>query len=244
MVFDMLDGRVARLTKQTSDFGGQLDSLSDAVTFGIAPGVLVAMMNAKERFPDHQFWAKTAWVFGAAYACGAILRLARFNVENEHGEESHLSFKGLPSPGAAGVIATLTLFQSYLATERAERNFGWVEHDFLSQVSTGLGIALPFVALFCGYLMISQHRYVHVPNRFLRGRKPFDMLALILFSGVLLALVPELIGAVAFGGFALSGPINSLLRWRGILPDPTAQPQTGGSPPEPGAPPSTPATQG
>src|SRR5262249_28260071 len=86
MRFDMLDGRVARMTRQTSDFGGQLDSLSDAITFGVAPAILVAVANSKERFPDHPFWAKTAWVFAAAYACGAILRLARFNVENKHDE--------------------------------------------------------------------------------------------------------------------------------------------------------------
>src|SRR5262249_45876731 len=122
MVFDMLDGRVARMTRQTSDFGGQPDSLSHADTVRGAPALPLAVANSKERFPEHPFWAKTAWVFAAAYACGAILRLARFNVENKHDEEAHIQFKGLPSPAAAGVVATLVLLQTYFATERAERN--------------------------------------------------------------------------------------------------------------------------
>src|SRR5262249_37977213 len=157
--------------------------------------------------PEHPFWAKTAWVFAAAYACGAILRLARFNVENKHDEEAHIQFKGLPSPAAAGVVATLVLLQTYFATERAERNLGWVEPGLLPAVAQSLTFVLPFVALLLGYLMVSQHRYIHLANRYLRGRKPFDMLAMSLFGLVLLALVPELLGALAFAAYALSGPI-------------------------------------
>lgn len=212
MVFDVLDGRVARLTKMTSDFGGQLDSLSDAITFGVAPGVLVIMANGETRFPEYYFWTKVAWTFGIAYSCGAISRLARFNVETEdHSEKAHLEFKGLPSPAAAGVVATLVLLQSYLMGERAAQNLRWVDHDLVQKVAFSITFVLPFVALALGCLMVSRFRYVHVANRFLKGRKPFDYLALVLMGGVLLSLVPEVMAALVFVGYAFTGPI---LAWR------------------------------
>ena len=95
MVFDALDGRVARMTETTGDFGGELDSLCDAISFGVAPALMTAMVNA--RAITDPTLSKIAWLFGLAFACGAILRLARFNVENTHDEDAHLSFKGLPS---------------------------------------------------------------------------------------------------------------------------------------------------
>ena len=107
MIFDMLDGRVARMTHTTSEFGAQLDSLADAITFGVAPGVMVAMLHAMGRYNgEYPLWSRMAWIFGAAYACGAVVRLARFNVHTEsHDEEAHMWFKGLPSPAAAGEVA-------------------------------------------------------------------------------------------------------------------------------------------
>jgi CDP-diacylglycerol--serine O-phosphatidyltransferase len=212
MVFDVLDGRVARMTKMTSDFGAQLDSLSDAITFGVAPGILTIMANAEARFPEHPFWTKVAWTFGIAYACGAISRLARFNVETEdHSEKAHLEFKGLPSPAAAGVIATLTLLQGYLWGPRAERSLAWVDHGLVTNIADSITFVLPFAALTLGYLMVSKFRYAHVANRYLKGRKPFSYLGLILVSGVLMSLVPEVMLALIFIGYAFTGP---LLAWR------------------------------
>jgi CDP-diacylglycerol--serine O-phosphatidyltransferase len=112
-LFDGIDGRIARLTQSTGDFGGELDSLCDAVSFGVAPGLMVAMSNARA-IAASQLFAKMSWFFGAWFACAAILRLARFNVENSHDEDAHLSFKGLPSPAAAGTIITTVLFQGFL----------------------------------------------------------------------------------------------------------------------------------
>ncbi len=212
MVFDLFDGRVARMTRTTSDFGGQLDSLSDAITFGVAPGVLTIMANAEARFPGQPFWTKLAWVFGIAYSCGAVARLARFNVENDHDEKAHMEFKGLPSPAAAGVIATLTLLQSWLL------GFGThvaaVTNDALLDFAKAITFVLPFVALGLGYLMVSKFRYVHVANRYFRGRKPFYYLRVLFIPAVLAALVPEVAGALIFFTFALTGPILAL-RTRG-----------------------------
>ena len=92
MVFDGLDGYVARLSRTASDFGAQLDSLCDVVTFGVAPGFLLVKMC-----PDFAFVHKQAvWVIAASFAACAALRLARFNVETSD-EDDHLHFSGLPS---------------------------------------------------------------------------------------------------------------------------------------------------
>jgi CDP-diacylglycerol---serine O-phosphatidyltransferase len=210
MVFDMLDGRVARLTRTTSDFGGQLDSLADAISFGVAPAVMVAMMNSWARWglsPDAEFWAKMSWVFGAAYACGAVIRLARFNAETtSHSEDAHRWFKGLPSPAAAGVIASLVLLFSYGQSDRSK----WITEPALIK---NIPQVLPFVALLVGYLMVSRFRYVHAANVFLRGRKPFEYLTGVVFGGVLFALFPEIMLALLFCGFAVTGPIAGFWRW-------------------------------
>jgi CDP-diacylglycerol--serine O-phosphatidyltransferase len=194
MVFDAIDGRVARMTETTGDFGAELDSLCDAVSFGVAPALMVAMSNAKAI--STPIFAKMAWLFGLAHACGAILRLARFNVENSHDEESHLSFKGLPSPAAGGTIVAAVLLQSFFR-----------EHG-LTVAANVVATLLPFIALTTGYLMVSTVRYVHLPNRYLRGRKSILKIARIFFLGVILfALWPEVGLAFGFLGFALSGPI-------------------------------------
>ncbi len=100
MVFDGLDGYVARLARTTSDFGAQLDSLCDMVSFGVAPGFLMVKMC-----PRFTYWHDQAvWVIAAAFAACAALRLARFNVETND-DDDHLYFSGLPSPAAAAVIA-------------------------------------------------------------------------------------------------------------------------------------------
>jgi CDP-diacylglycerol--serine O-phosphatidyltransferase len=213
MIFDALDGRVARLTKSTSDFGGELDSLCDAITFGVTPGIMVVLLNPISRFPNG-FWGQAAWVFGVAYACGAVLRLARFNVENTHDDAAHDSFEGLPTPAAAGVIASFALLYSFLSGPRV----GWLNvfgEETPELVATWVLYILPLVALGLGYLMISRHRYVHIVNVYFRGRKSFDHLNSFLVIGALLALfivyLPEIFAVMAFGGFALSGPLRSFI---------------------------------
>lgn len=223
MVFDMLDGRVARMTRTTSDFGGQLDSLADAVTFGVAPGVMVAMMHSVAKYDYGElFWSKMAWVFGAAYACGAVIRLARFNCENSsHDEEAHKYFKGLPSPAAASVIATLVLLTDFLGSNnpRVER-VHWI-----APAGEVIRQLLPFAALLAGYLMVSTFRYIHVANVLFRGRKPAEYLTGLVFGGVIFALFPEVAAVVLCCGFALTGPVGAFLGWmRGGHPTPAPAP--------------------
>jgi CDP-diacylglycerol--serine O-phosphatidyltransferase len=210
MVFDAFDGRVARMVKITSDFGGQLDSLADAISFGVAPAVAATMMNST--WTTNHFWAKCAWFFSLAFACGAILRLARFNVENDHAESAHMNFKGLPSPAAAGVIASAIIFQHYLRGERAQEIFFFLTPENLQVGADGLAYVLPPCALLLGLLMVSNVRYVHVPNRYLKGRHTFTYLAYLIFAALAMALIPEIALMLGFLIYALSGPVAALVR--------------------------------
>ena len=118
MIFDTFDGSVARLTNQTSEFGANLDSLCDVVSFGIAPAFL--MLQFTRIYAPHDLWAEPGshlqrllWVIAALYAVCAALRLARFNSETDE-EDSHLEFSGLPSPAAASVVASIPISHQLL----------------------------------------------------------------------------------------------------------------------------------
>ncbi|HTI50225.1 MAG TPA: CDP-diacylglycerol--serine O-phosphatidyltransferase, partial [Planctomycetaceae bacterium] len=104
MVFDMLDGRAARWAKQTSEFGAQLDSLCDAISFGAAP----AMILIKFSEFSNDFHPRILWGIAVLFVLCAILRLARFNVETDE-EDTHEFFSGLPSPAAAGTVVSFLI---------------------------------------------------------------------------------------------------------------------------------------
>jgi len=185
MIADMLDGRLARKVKSTSSFGGQLDSLCDVVSFGVAPALLMLkVMEDHLSLIDGSFLHRSVWLAAAAYMSCAAIRLARFNVENEEDESAHMSFIGLPSPGAAGALASLVILHE--ETLRAN----------------AILYMLPFVALGISILMVSRIRYPHLLNQYLRGKKPFDYLIRVL---LLLAFVwwnIQVALVVIFCGFA------------------------------------------
>ena len=192
MVFDALDGKLARMTKVTSDFGAQLDSLSDMVTFGAAPAVLVAFMSSYLR-------AKLAWLVGAVFLVSVALRLARFNVENQPGEEHHRFFKGLPSPAGAGFVASLVILHFDLLQQGYDINF------FLQ--------ALHFVSLVVSVLMISGVPYIHVLNTVLKGQKPFAYLVQLMFIAVFGAFTYPFSVALLFGVYVASGVFTTVRMW-------------------------------
>jgi len=210
MIADMLDGRVARMSHTTSSFGGQLDSLCDTISFGVAPAFLmlkvldyklIALTGVAEAFIG--FLDRFIWLTAAIYVACAAIRLARFNVENEEDETAHMSFVGLPTPAAAGVLASLIIFYQ----------------DMLPAVGQGSWIfaigenviiySLPFVAIGISVLMISRIRYSHVLNQYLKGRKPLEHLvwSLIVIGLIYWSLQSALL--IMFCGFALSG----FVRW-------------------------------
>ena len=179
MVFDALDGRLARLTRHTTDFGGQLDSLADVISFGAAPAFIALQVFKSAQFDVSYPVSRLIWAIGALYLACAALRLARFNVSNEHGEQHHFSFLGLPSPGAGGAVAAFVLMVQQLRVD-----------GFTSMANIGIGI-LPLVVLGTGLLMVSDIRYPHLVNRYLRGRRSIPQLIIVVALLLLLITKPQ-----------------------------------------------------
>ena len=191
MVFDALDGRVARMTRQTSEFGAQLDSLCDSVSFGVAPAALA--MAVLSQF--YQGWTvRLVWVACAIYLVCAVLRLARFTVDTTPDEESHRFFVGLPSPPAAGMIASFVILHVHLATEY---EFLWVGK-----------LVLPVVLLVVATLMVSKVHYTHLINELTRGERSFPFFVGLVFVIFLVAILREFIIPVIFTTYLLSGIVG------------------------------------
>jgi CDP-diacylglycerol---serine O-phosphatidyltransferase len=196
MVFDALDGYVARLSRTASDFGAELDSLCDLVTFGVAPAFLVVKM-CPEFAGVHRY---TAWVIAASYAICAALRLARFNVETSDDDE-HLHFSGLPSPAAAASIAGFAIM---FYTLRKEDN----PMRYVATIDTVLQTMLPFFAVLVALLMVSRIPYPHVVNQIFRGQRSFGHLIAVIFSLVAVMVVWHFAVPLICAAFVLYGPIR------------------------------------
>ena len=209
MVADAVDGFVARRSGSTSNFGGQLDSLADVISFGVAPAFLMLRVvesglqaSASPLFGN--IAGRLLWLTAALYVCCAILRLARFNVENEPEESAHLKFSGLPTPAAAGVIAAWVLLYSDLMPELREQLPG------ISWFAPVIIYLLPFLTAAVALLMVSRVPYLHVVNQFIRGRRPFEYLVILIFLILLLIWRLQLTLAIGSVGYAISGAIQWL----------------------------------
>lgn len=201
MVFDALDGRVARLTRSTTEFGGALDSLADVVSFGVAPALLAKTLVEQEL---GSFAPKVAFVTAAFYAVCATLRLARYNAEHEEPDQAVRHFVGLPTPGAAGVLASLAICHANLLEQfQPDAAARTIVADVLRfGVLVGLGL-----------LMVSRVPYLHFANRFLAGRRPIGFIALVvLFVALALHFPWEYLVGGVFVLYAVSGPIAVIPR--------------------------------
>jgi len=206
MIADMLDGRLARMHHSTSSFGGQLDSLCDIISFGVAPAFLMLKVLEYKLVgfaglnpTTETFLERFIWVAAAGYISCAAIRLARFNVENEEDESAHMSFVGLPTPAAAGVIVSLVILHQDLII---------LHQETLSSLNVII-YALPFLALGVAVLMVSRIRYPHIINQYLKGKKPFEYLirVLLLLAFVIWNIQAALV--LIFCGFAAS----SFVKW-------------------------------
>lgn len=222
MICDALDGRIARLTKRASKFGEQLDSLADTVSFGVAPAMMMITLVRREinqlgYTPLFGRFGQLAVLIGAIYACCAVLRLARFNVETSLDESAHRGFKGLPSPGAAGGIIGAILL-----------------HEHLDMIGGWPGLAgammrlLPFLTLGLALLMVSRIPYSHAANSFLR-RRPIGHVVIVLLVVPLLVIWSNQTLFLMAWAFVLSGPIRLLFRRR-VPPAGPAMPGAAGPP--------------
>lgn len=183
MVMDMLDGKVARLTKTTSQFGVELDSLADVVTFGVAPAfVLYSMALAP--------LGRAAWLGAFLFmTCGA-LRLARFNVYA--GVTDKRYFVGLPIPAAAGVVASVVLL---------------VGND---EIPRWLGAVIAVGTYVVGILMVTTFRYYSFKEIDFARRRPAGMLLLVVLGVLIVATHPQWFLFLLFFAYALSGPTRPL----------------------------------
>jgi CDP-diacylglycerol--serine O-phosphatidyltransferase len=227
MIFDMFDGFVARLTRSASDFGAELDSLADMVSFGVAPAFLsirlitdllhkinvapgTKTLDIPGPFSDHA-WGRLFWIIAALYVSCTALRLARFNVINKHEVSSHMNFRGMPSPGAAAIVASTIIFFETLYAPRHLLPFN-IAPPILEMLKTFFPYLLPVVLLIAALLMVSRFQYSHLINRFLRGRKKFRHLVVYLFIFMLILLEPRSVTLAAIYAYALSAPLTWLFR--------------------------------
>lgn len=180
-VFDILDGKVARLAKATSRFGVEYDSLADLVSFGVAPALLIYLWSLKPL-------GRIGWLVAFLFvACGA-LRLARFNVQAVSEEKK--SFTGLPIPGAAGLIATFTLF-AYPMASNPHRIFIWFSL---------------FLTFFLAMLMVSTVRYSAFKEFESLRTHHVTMILVILIVLVVVAAKPRYMLFAIFAAYTISGP--------------------------------------
>jgi CDP-diacylglycerol--serine O-phosphatidyltransferase len=201
MVFDVLDGYLARLSRTASQFGAELDSLCDAISFGVAPGFLLIQMASG--FQDRRLLWDIVLVIAALYMICAILRLARFNVQTTLDVKSHKTFRGLPSPAAAGCVAALALVRYDFPTR------DWLTPEHI--VTPLILWAAPPLTLLVAVLMVSRVPYPHLVNQLLHRRRSFSRLVQLIPLGVALYLFRELAVLVGFWCYALAGPV--MLLW-------------------------------
>jgi CDP-diacylglycerol--serine O-phosphatidyltransferase len=202
MVFDVLDGFVARLSKTASDFGGQLDSLCDAISFGAAPAFLILRLSREWRQTSALMSNATVMIAVLFMVC-VILRLARFNVENTPDPASHRRFKGLPSPAGAGCILSLAILRSHSAD-------GWIGFP-AGVVNEVVKYWAPLGGLVVSLLMVSRVSYPHLTKQVLRGRRHYSYLLRIIFVVFVLALARELSLLIVFWGYALVFAVRHLI---------------------------------
>lgn len=215
MVFDVFDGRVARMSGASSTLGAQLDSLSDLITFGLTPAVMILKLGSTAA-PAVVWWQRAVWFLSLAYFLGAMLRLARFTAEQDADEGEHLAFKGLPTPAAAGCVASLILFYAYIMTFKA-RELQWLS-SFVAPEKVQESVAfipsvLPVLGLVLGFTMVSNRLvFEHVGSRLFSKRHSFDVFVYLVFGAILLGIFPELVLPVLFLGYLVATPARHAIR--------------------------------
>lgn len=184
MIFDGLDGRVARMTNSCSAFGAEYDSLADMVSFGLAPALLVYQWALQD-------FGKLGWLIAFIFTVGAALRLARFNTQVGIADKRY--FQGLPSPAAAALLA----------------GFVWMIET--NHIETGLeSLAVLLLTLVAGLMMVSNIRFSSFKELNLKDKVPFVTLLVVVLVFVVITLKPAMILFILFFGYTLSGPVMTL----------------------------------
>lgn len=183
-VLDGLDGRVARLTKTSSKFGFEYDSLADLVAFGLAPGVLIFIWALKP-------FGRYGWLAAFLYVVCGALRLARFNVQVTTVESR--AFKGLPIPAAASLVASTVLFFFYMGQEETTKH-----------------ITVLILVYSLAFLMVSNVKYYSFKELDLSRRMPFRFLVGFILVLIVVAAEPSVMLFFLTFGYVISGPVTIL----------------------------------
>ena len=186
MILDGLDGRVARLTNTQSAFGAEYDSLSDMVSFGVAPALVLYVWAL-------QPMGKLGWIAAFIYCACAALRLARFNTKLDESDQRY--FQGLPSPAAAALLAGLVWVFFDNGVRGTAIYFGWLQVKWLAWGIT----------LFAGLSMVSDLRYYSGKDINLRHSVPFMVILLIVLAFVLISYSPPEVMFIVVLSYGLSG---------------------------------------
>jgi len=189
MLWDTLDGRVARLTNTQSTFGAEYDSLSDLVSFGVAPALLVYLWSLSDL-------GRIGWLAAFIYLACAALRLARFNMQVGASEKRY--FQGLSSPASAGVIASMIWLKFW--------NFEYLDFGVVS-LSYYIGIS---ITILCGLLMVSNVRYFSFKEFDSTDKASFRFLLLTVLGLILLLYKPNVVLFSGFFIYMLSGPLITI----------------------------------
>ncbi|MGD8428866.1 MAG: CDP-diacylglycerol--serine O-phosphatidyltransferase [Ectothiorhodospiraceae bacterium] len=192
MVMDGLDGRVARLTNTQSDFGVQYDSISDMVSFGVAPALVMYTWALSGLSGLGDFWGKLGWIGAFIYAACAGLRLARFNTQVGVADKRY--FQGLPSPAAAATLAGMVWAGNRL-------DFGGI----------ATGIPALVLTVFAGILMVSNIRFYSFKEVDFRYRVPFMAVVLIVLGFALMSVHPPTVLFLLALGYMISGPVFTII---------------------------------
>jgi len=185
MVFDGLDGRIARMTNSCSAFGAEYDSLADMISFGLAPAILIFQWALMD-------FGKLGWLVAFIYTVGAALRLARFNTQVGIADKRY--FQGLPSPAAAALLAGLI----------------WVVESSEIDLAITPMVAL-VLTLFAGLMMVSNTRFSSFKELNLKDKVPFVTLLVVVLIFVIITIEPAMILFGIFLSYAISGPVLTLL---------------------------------
>ena len=193
MILDGLDGRVARMTNTQSDFGAEYDSLSDMVSFGVAPALVMYIWSLSSLVDYGWQWGKLGWLGAFIYVAAAALRLARFNTKVGTSDKRY--FQGLPSPAAAAVVVGMVWF-------------------FYDQQVQGQDVALIalILTIATGLLMVSNVSYYSFKDLDFKNKVPFLAIFAIVLIFVMIAIDPPKTLFAGFLIYAMSGPIISIMR--------------------------------
>ena len=189
MLWDALDGRVARLTNTQSAFGGEYDSLSDLVSFGVAPALLVYLWSLSDL-------GRVGWLAAFIYLACAALRLARFNTQIGVSDKRY--FQGLPSPASAGVIASMIWLKFW--------NFEYLDFGVVS-LSYYIGVS---ITILCGLLMVSNVRYFSFKEFESSEKASFRFLLFTVLGFILLLYKPNVVLFTGFFIYMISGPLITI----------------------------------